>query len=57
MCEDIAGGSELTTGGTFFFKKYKGPSGGSQLSGGGIISLRLKRRHFFVWTATVSHSR
>ena len=64
-CEDIAGGSELTTGGTFFsrntlarpvgpssqrgnlfFAKYGGPSGGSLLSGGGIIIFRVIRRHF-----------
>ena len=44
-CEDIAGGSELSAGGTFF-AKYRGPSGGSQLSGGGIIILRVIRRHF-----------
>ena len=46
MCEDIAGGSELSAGGTFFSAKYRGPSGGSQLSGGGIIILRVIRRHF-----------
>ena len=45
-CEDIAGGSELSAGGTFFFEKYRGPSGGSMLSGGGIIILRVIRRHF-----------
>ena len=29
-----------------FFAKYSGPSGGSPLSGGGIIILRVIRRHF-----------
>ncbi len=29
-----------------FFSKYDGPSGGSPLSGGGIIILRVIRRHF-----------
>ena len=29
----------------FFFMKYDGPSGGSLLSGGGIIILRIIRRH------------
>ena len=29
-----------------FFVKYGGPSGGSLLSGGGIIILRVIRRHF-----------
>ena len=29
-----------------FFAKYGGPSGGSPLSGGGIIILRATRRHF-----------
>ena len=29
-----------------FFTKYGGPSGGSLLSGGGIIILRVIRRHF-----------
>ena len=46
--------SELTAGGTFFFAKYRDPSGGSQLSGGGIIILRVIRRHFPVWAPTVS---
>ena len=32
--------------GNIFFAKYRGPSGGSQLSGGGIIILRVIRRHF-----------
>ena len=30
----------------FFFAKYGGLSGGSPLSGGGIIILRVIRRHF-----------
>ena len=46
MCEDIAGGSELSAAVTFFFAKYRGPFGGSQMSGGGIIILRVIRRHF-----------
>ena len=32
--------------GKHFFAKYGGPSGGSLLSGGGIIILRVIRRHF-----------
>ena len=36
------------SGGTFFFTKYRDPSGGSQLSGGGIIILHIIRRHFLV---------
>ena len=44
-CEDIVGGSDLSAEGTFFMK-YRGPSGGSQMSGGGIIILRVIRRHF-----------
>ena len=44
-CEDIAGGSDLSAVGTFFVK-YRGPSSGSQLSGGGIIIFRVIRRHF-----------
>ena len=44
-CEDIAGGSELSAAVTFF-AKYRGPFGGSQMSGGGIISFRIIRRHF-----------
>ena len=43
-CEDVAGGSQQS--GETFFAKYSGPSGGSQLSGGGIIILRVIRRHF-----------
>ena len=42
------------SGGNVFFVKYRGPSGGSQLSGGGIIILRVIRRHFLVWAPTVS---
>ena len=39
-------------GGNVFFTKYGGPSGGSPLSGGGIIILRVIRRHFLAaaWT-------
>ena len=44
-CEDVAGGSQQS-GATIFFAKYGGPSGGSPLSGGGIIILRVIRRHF-----------
>ena len=44
-CEDVAGGSQQS-GGNVFFAKYGGPSGGSPLSGGGIIILREIRRHF-----------
>ena len=33
-------------GGNVFFTKYNGPSGGSLLSGGGIIIFRVIRRHF-----------
>ena len=33
-------------GGNVFFAKYDGPSGGSPLSGGGIIILRVIRRQF-----------
>ena len=44
-CEDVAGGSHQS-GGNVFFMKYRGPSGGSPLSGGGIIILRVIRRHF-----------
>ena len=32
--------------GNVFFAKYGGPSGGSPLSGGGIIIFRVIRRHF-----------
>ena len=44
-CEDVAGGSQQS-GGNYFSVKYSGPSGGSQLSGGGIIIFRVIRRHF-----------
>ena len=36
------------SGGNVFFTKYRGPSGGSQMSRGGIIILRVIRRHFLV---------
>ena len=43
MRAKIAGGSDLSAGGGHvFFAKYRGPSGGSQLSGGGIIILRVQ---------------
>ena len=45
VCEGVAGGSQQS-GGKRFFAKYSGPSGGSPLSGGGIIILRVIRRHF-----------
>ena len=44
-CEGVAGGSQQS-GGKRFFAKYGGPSGGSLLSGGGIIIFRVIRRHF-----------
>ena len=44
-CEDVAGRSQQL-GGNVFFAKYRGPFGGSQISGGGIIILRVIRRHF-----------
>ena len=44
-CEDIAGGSQQSEG-KLFFAKNGGPSGGSLLSCGGIIILRVIRRHF-----------
>ena len=44
-CEGVAGGSQQS-GGKRFFAKYGGPSGGSPLSGGGIIILHVIRRHF-----------
>ena len=44
-CEDVACGSQQL-GGNIFFMKYGGPSGGSLLSGGGILILRVIRRHF-----------
>ena len=34
------------SGGNVFFAKYRGPFGGSLMSGGGIIILRVIRRHF-----------
>ena len=34
------------SGGNIFFAKYRGPFDGSQMSGGGIITLRVIRRHF-----------
>ena len=43
-CKDVAGGSQQS-GGNVFFAKYGGPSGGSLLSGGGIIIFRVIRRH------------
>ena len=46
-CEDVAGGSQQS-GENVFFAKYGGPSGGSPLSGGGIIFLRVLWRHFLV---------
>ena len=36
------------SGGNIFFVKYRGPSDGSEMSGGGIIILRVIRRHFLV---------
>ena len=44
-CEDVAGWSQQS-GGNIFFLKHSCPSGGSLLSGGGIIILRVIRRHF-----------
>ena len=44
-CEGVAGGSQQS-GGNVFFVKYGGSSGGSPLSGGGIIIFRVIRRHF-----------
>ena len=44
-CEYVVGGSHQSGGGTFFMK-YRGPSGRSEVSGGGIIILRVIRRHF-----------
>ena len=45
MCEDLAGGSQQS-GGNVFFAENGGPSGGSPLSGEGIIILHVIRRHF-----------
>ena len=36
------------SGGNVFFAKYRDPFGGSLMSGGGIIILRVIRRHFLV---------
>ena len=44
-CKDVAAGSQQS-GANVFFMKYGGPSGGSPLSGGGIIILHVIRRHF-----------
>ena len=44
-CEDVPGGSRQSEG-KHFFVKYGGPFGGSLLPGGGIIILRVIRRHF-----------
>ena len=44
-CEDIAGGSDQLAA-EHFFMKYRGPYGGSQLLGGGIIIFRVIMRHF-----------
>ena len=52
MCEDIAGGSDMSAGGTFFFAKYGGPSSGSQLLGGGIIILCIVHGR---WMSFVDH--
>ena len=40
-CEDVAGGSQQSRG-KHFLCEYGGPSGGSLLSGGGIIILRVQ---------------
>ena len=48
-CEGVAGGSQQS-GGNVFFVKYGGPSGGSLLSGGGIIIFHVIRRHFLAAT-------
>ena len=45
--EDIVGGFDLSAEGTFF-AKYRGPSGKSQMLGGGIIILGVIRRPFLV---------
>ena len=37
---------QAVSGGNVFFAKYRGPFGGSLMSGGGIIILRVIRRHF-----------
>ena len=46
-CEDSWWVRQVS-GGHVFFTKYRGPSGGSQMSGGGIIVLRVIRSHFLV---------
>ena len=50
-CEGVASGSHQL-GGKHIFAKYDGSSGGSPLSGGGIIILHVIRRHFLAaaWT-------
>ena len=55
-CEDVAGGSQQS-GGNVFFAKYGGPSGGSPLSGGGIIILHVIRRHFLAAAVELAISR
>ena len=55
MCEDVTGGSQQL-GAKHFFAKYDGSSGGSLLSGGGIIILRVIRRHFLEATVDPSVS-
>ena len=37
------------SGGNVFFAKYRGSFGGSLMSGGGIIILRVIRRHFLAY--------
>ena len=37
---------QAVSGGNVFFPKYRGPFGGSQMLGRGIIILRVIRRHF-----------
>ena len=44
-CEDSWWVRQVS-GGHIFFAKYRGPSGKSQMSGGGIIIFRVIRRHF-----------
>ena len=44
-CEDVAGRSQQS-GGNVFFREIRVLSGGSLLSGGGIIIFRVIRRHF-----------
>ena len=52
-CEYVAGGSQQS-GGKLFFTKYSFPSGGSLLSGGGIIIFRVIRRHFLAATVDLA---